>query len=90
MNGTMLMCLLIECHQKLHLITGSQVREITAIGQRVHVEEDALFSPTSLALILVENESILYNKQKHTVNCEYQIHVFSSVTGSMTIRLTST
>ena len=44
--------------EKFHLVTRSKVREFTATSERVHVKEDVFLSP-SIALVLIENESIL-------------------------------
>jgi len=54
--GTVLLCLLAEGDEELHLIPGMQVGEVTPIGHRVHVEEDAL---TGVVLTLVVDEAIL-------------------------------
>ena len=42
MDGAVLLCLLAEGEQKLHLVPGLQIRELAGPGQRVHVEEDVL------------------------------------------------
>lgn len=59
MDGTVLLSPLAECHEELHLITRSKIRELTTTSEGVHMEEDALFF-TPLALVSVENEPILY------------------------------
>lgn len=60
MDGTVLLSPLTECHEELHFITRSEIRELITASKGVHMEEDALFS-IPLALVSVENESILYN-----------------------------
>ena len=42
MDGAVLLRLLAEGEQKLHLVPGLQIRELAGPGQRVHVEEDVL------------------------------------------------
>ena len=63
MDGTVFLSPLTECHEELHLITRLKVRELITTSEWVHMEEDTLFS-TPLALVSVDNESILY---KHII-----------------------
>ena len=58
--GTVLLCLLAEGDEELHLVPRVQVSNVAPIGQRVHVEEDIL---TGLVLSLVGNKTILCRKE---------------------------
>ena len=54
--SAVLLCLLAEGDEELHLVPRVQVSNVAPIGQRVHVEEDIF---TGLVLTLVGNETIL-------------------------------
>ena len=58
--GTVLLCLLAEGNEKLHLVPWVQVGNVAPIGQRVHVEEDVLIG---VVLPLVGNETILCREE---------------------------
>ena len=54
--GAVLLCLLAEGDEELHLVPWVQVGNVAPVGQRVHVEEDVLIG---VVLPLVGNETIL-------------------------------